>query len=172
MWKGVIRTSGSYRSQHARHIATVAAKIGRPPTLIVAQMGTYDSQWQPATEVSLRLGGLFEGLAARWPPGPAAPLLLSLGPSSCAGNHKYSVYMGRNTRSGSFKNLDNASSLAPYARAAVLNHSALFLDTRPAQMTVPPLRTSPCHNDLPLGATAEVLVQTALNALAATGAVQ
>ena len=46
LWKGVIRTSGSYKAQHARHIHQVATLVGKPPSLIVLAMGAYDSQWQ------------------------------------------------------------------------------------------------------------------------------
>ena len=146
LWKGVIRTSGSYKAQHARHLAQVAAKAGRPPTIIVAAMGTYDSQWQDAQEVTTRLSGLFRGLADRWPAGEAgAPLLIANEPSSCAAGKKYSVYMGRGTRHGTFRNLDNASALIPGAREAARNHSVLYVDTSPMQMSAPPLRTSPCH---------------------------
>eukprot|EP00966_Prymnesium_polylepis_P090391 2093352-Prymnesium_polylepis.2 len=169
LWKGVVRTSGSYKSQHARHIAQVATRAGVPPTLILTAMGAYDSQWQSAHEVSRRLSGLFEGIGARWPPAEAgSPLVVSAGPSSCAAGKKYSVYMGRSTRHGSFHTLDNASALIPGARQAALNHSGvLFVDTSHVQMSVPPLRTSPCHYDLPLGLMAETLVQIVLNALAA-----
>jgi len=171
LWKGVIRTSGSYKAQHARHLAQVAAKAGRPPTIIVAAMGTYDSQWQDAQEVTTRLSGLFRGLADRWPAGEAgAPLLIANGPSSCAAGKKYSVYMGRGTRHGTFRNLDNASALIPGAREAARNHSVLYVDTSPMQMSAPPLRTSPCHYDLPLGVVAESLVQVTLNGLKHAGA--
>jgi hypothetical protein len=44
LWKGVVRTSGSYAAQHARHLATVASRVGRAPTLILVAMGAYDSQ--------------------------------------------------------------------------------------------------------------------------------
>ena len=68
-------------------------------------------------------------------------------------------------RHGSFHNLDNSSALIPGARQAALNHSVLFVDSSRPMLTVPPLRTSPCHYDLPLGVMAEALVQVALNAL-------
>ena len=171
LWKGVVRTSGSYKTQHARHIAQVASRVGNgaPPTLVIAAMGAYDSQWQNANEVSRRLSGLFEGITTRWPAAEAgSPLVLSAGPSSCARDKKYSVYMGSGTRHGSFRNLDNASALIPLARQAALNNSVLFVDTSYTQMSVPPLRTSPCHYDLPLGVMAETLVQITLNALSAT----
>ena len=166
LWKGVIRTGGSYKSQHARHIAQVAQKVGRPPTAIVVAMGAYDSQWQAAEEVAGRMSGLYQGLGARWPAAEAAsPLLLTLLPSSCTPGKKYSVYMGRGTRHGSFHNLDNSSALIPLARQAAVNRSVLYVDTSRAQTTVPPLRTSPCHYDLPIGIVAEILVQVTLNAL-------
>lgn len=166
LWKGVIRTAGSYKQQHARHLAEVAAKVGKPPSLLVAAMGAYDSQWQNEKEVATRLSGLYQGLAGRWPAAsPDAPLLLANGPSSCPAGRKYSVYMGRGTRHGSFHNLDNASALIPGARQAALNNSVLFVDTHHPQTTAPPLRTSPCHYDLPLGVVAEALVQIALSGL-------
>jgi hypothetical protein len=166
LWKGVVRTAGSYKSQHARHVAQVAAKVGVSPTVIVAAMGTYDSQWQTVGEVSGRLEGLFEGLAARWPATAAgSPLLLFSGSSSCTHGKKYSVYMGKDTRNNHFKNMPNASALIPYARRAAANRSVLFLDTAPVLSRVPPLRTSPCHYDLPLGLMAETLIQITLSAL-------
>ena len=126
VWKGVVRTSGSYKSQHARHLAQVAAKVGTPPTLILAAMGTYDSQWQTVGEVSIRLSGLFEGFAQRWPKSEArAPLLVYSGPSSCAPNKKYSVYVGKETRNNHFHNMANASALVPFARRAAANNSVL-----------------------------------------------
>ena len=73
--------------------------------------------------------------------------------------------MGRGTRHGSFHNLDNASALIPGARQAATNHSVLFLNSEPLQLAVPPLRTSPCHYDLPVGLMAETLVQVALKAI-------
>ena len=169
LWKGVIRTSGSYKSQHARHVATVASRIGRAPTLIVVAMGAYDSQWQNVAEVSKRLAGLFEGLVDRWPARePSSPLLLYNGPSSCAPGKRYSVVMGQKTRHNTFHSMPNASALIPHARTAAANHSVLYLDTSGPQMSVPELRNSPCHYDLPIGRTAEALVQIALRGVAAT----
>ena len=166
LWKGVVRTSGSYKSQHSRHLATIASKVGRAPSFIVSAMGAYDSQWQNVHEVSKRLAGLFEGMANKWPAADAgSPLLLFNGPSSCAKNKQYSVYMGSGTRHGTFRNMDNASSLIPYARVAAYNHSVLYLDTSGPQMSVPPLRNSPCMYDLPIGRMAESLVQIALRAV-------
>jgi len=167
LWKGVIRTSGSYKAQHARHIAQVASRVGSRPTLIIAAMGAYDSQWQNVVEVSRRLSGLFEGMRSRWPvTDPTSPVVISVGPSSCSADGKYSNYMGKGTHHNTFKKLDNSSALAPFARQAALNNSGvLFIDTRKVQMSVPPLRTSPCHYDLPLGSAAETLIQIVLNAL-------
>jgi hypothetical protein len=131
-------------------------------------MGAYDSQWQTEGEVSKRLAGLFQGLTERWPVAAAAsPLLLTNGPSSCSPNKQYSYYMGRGTRHGTFRNMDNASALIPGARQAATNHSVLFVDTSAAQMSVPPSRSSPCMYDLPRGAVADSLVQITLNALRA-----
>lgn len=169
VWKGVVRTSGSYKQQHARHLAQVAAKVGTPPTMILAAMGTYDSQWQTVGEVSGRLSGLFEGFALRWPASePRAPLLVFSGSSSCASGKKYSVYMGKETRHNHFHNMPNASSLIPYARQAATNRSVLYIDTNGVQLTVPPLRSSPCHYDLPIGVMSEALVQITLGALASS----
>ena len=173
LWKGVIRTSGSYKSQHARHLATVASRVGRPPTLILVAMGAYDSQWQNVHEVSHRLAGLFEGLAQRWPASdPRPPLLAFSGPSSCAQGKRYSVYMGHSTRHNTFHNMDNASSLIPFARQAAANHSVLYVDTSGPQMSVPPMPSSPCHYDLPIGRTVEALVQIALRGFAAAAPVE
>ena len=134
-------------------------------------MGQYDSQWQNAGEVGIRLSGLFQGLTDRWPASEHhSPLLLANGPSSCARSKKYSVYMGRGTRHGTFHNLDNASALIPYARTAAANHSVLFVDTSHSQMSVPSIRTSPCHYDLPLGIMSEALVQITLNGLRSAAA--
>jgi hypothetical protein len=167
LWKGVVRTSGSYKAQHARHLAQVAAKVGTPPTILLAAMGAYDSQWQSVEEVSKRLSGLFEGIAQKWPADEAgAPLVMFSGPSSCARGKKFSVYMGKETRHNHFHNMANASSLIPYARQAATNHSVLYIDTSKVQMEVPPLRSSPCHYDLPIGRMVEVLVQVVLSALA------
>ena len=88
------------------------------------------------------------------------------GPSSCTPG-KYSVYMGHGTRHNTFKNMENASALIPNARAAAANESVLYVDTSGPQMSVPPLRNSPCHYDLPIGRIAESLVQIALHGLAA-----
>ena len=172
LWKGVVRTSGSFKAQHARHVSVVASKVGRPPTLIVLNMGAYDSQWQNAEEVgAVRLGGLFEGMRARWPAAAAgSPLILTTGPASCAGPGKpYSVYMGRGTRHGTFRNLDNASALIPNARRSAASHSVVYVDSSPILASVPPLRTSPCYYDLPIGVMAEALVGTALQGLASSG---
>lgn len=166
LWKGVIRTSASYGRQHARHLAEVATKVGTGPTIIVAAMGAYDSQWQDEFEVSKRLAGLYRGISERWPAsGTGAPLLIGLGPSSCTPGKQYSHYQGRGTRHGSFHNLENASSLIPRARQAALNHSVLFVDTSAPQTSVPPLRSSPCMYDLPIGLVAEAVVQIALSTL-------
>ena len=170
LWKGVVRTSGSYAAQHARHLATVASRVGeRPPSLILIAMGTYDSQWQNVHEVSHRLEGLFEGITQRWPVASAgSPLVAFLGPSSCAPNrHQYSVHMGHSTRHNHFHNMDNASALIPFARRAAANRSVLYVDPSPLQMSVPPLRSSPCHYDLPLGITVEALVQVTISGLVA-----
>lgn len=90
---------------------------------------------------------------------------LFLGPSSCLPGRPYSTYMGRRTRHNIFKQLDNASALAPVARAAAANQSVLFLDTRPSKTAFVPTRVTPCHYDLPLGPMADALVQIALNSL-------
>ena len=117
-------------------------------------------------EVSKRLSGLLGGLAQRWPVSdPQAPLISFLGPSSCAANKLYSVYMGRATRHNTYHNMDNASALIPFARRAAANHSVLFVDTQPAQLSLPPLRSSPCHYDLPVGIVSELNVQLILNSL-------
>ena len=146
LWKGVVRTSGSYKSQHARHIATVAGRIGRAPSVILVAMGHYDSQWQNVHEVSLRMGGLFQGLNDKWPAdAPASPLIMYSGPSSCMSRKPYSIYMGHDTRHNTFHSMPNASSLIPYARIAAANRSVLYVDTSGPQMSVPPLRSSPCH---------------------------
>lgn len=55
--------------------------------------------------------------------------------------------------------------LIPHARAAAANHSVLYVDTSGPQMSVPPLRSSPCHYDLPIGKVAEALVQIVLGGL-------
>ena len=163
LWKGVVRTSGSYKSQHPRHLASVASKVGRAPSLILVAMGAYDSQWQNVHEVSLRMNGLFEGFNHKWPAAtPGAPLIMTNGPSSCARGKQYSVYMGHDTRHNTFHSMPNASALIPYARIAAANRSVLYVDTSGPQMSVPPLRSSPCHYDLPIGRTAEALVQIAL----------
>lgn len=168
LWKGVIRTGGSYKSQHARHLHTVASRVGRAPSLVLVAMGAYDSQWQNVHEVSNRLGGLFEGLGQRWPAAqPAAPLFVTLGPSSCAPGKQYSVYMGSHTRHNTYKSMANASTLIPYARAAATNHSVLYVDSSGPMLTVPPLRSSPCMYDLPIGRMAEALVQVVLRGVAA-----
>ena len=73
--------------------------------------------------------------------------------------------MGRRTRHNIFKQVDNASALAPVARAAAANQSVLFLDTRPSKTAFVPTRVTPCHYDLPLGPMADALVQIALNSL-------
>ena len=172
IWKGVVRTSGSYRTQHARHVAHVTAKVGVPPTILLISMGTYDSQWQSVREVSGRLGGLFEGLAARFRTAgnPKPPHLIYSAPTSCPRDRKYSVYMGKDTRHNHFHSMANASALVPYARVAARNNSVLFVDTSGVQGRAPPLRSSPCHYDLPIGMVTEALVQVTLNALAAAAA--
>jgi hypothetical protein len=52
-----------------------------------------------------------------------------------------------------------------HARVAAANHSVLFLDMAPPMLSAPPLRSSPCHYDLPVGRVAEALVQIALHGL-------
>ena len=130
-----MRTSGSYKQQHARHLAQVAAKVGTAHD-DTAAMGTYDSQWQTVGEVSGRLSGLFEGFALRWPASePRAPLLVFSGSSSCASGKKYSVYMGKETRHNHFHNMPNASSLIPYARRRHKSFGAVYIDTNGVQLT-------------------------------------
>mmetsp|Transcript_74708 Transcript_74708/g.124630 ORF Transcript_74708/g.124630 Transcript_74708/m.124630 type:complete len:382 (+) Transcript_74708:380-1525(+) len=166
LWRGVVRTGGSYQRQHAMLIDNLTGEVGLPPTLIVAAVGTYDSQWQPLEEVAGRIGGMIEGFARRWPPtAKGSPLLLLNSLSSCPQNQRYSVYMGTGTRHGTYRKLPNASALIPHARAAVSAHGALFFDTSTPQLTVPPLRNSPCHYDLPIGVMAEQLVQIVINAI-------
>ena len=63
--------------------------------------------------------------------------------------------------------MDNASALIPHARVAAANHSVLYVDVQPAQLSAPPLRSSPCHYDLPLGIVSELNVQLVLNSLRA-----
>ena len=137
--------------------------------MVVAAVGAYDSQWQPAEEVALRIGGLLDGFAKRWPAdGAGSPLLLLNSLSSCAADpSRHSVYMGMGTKHGSYRKLANASALIPHARQASANNSVLYLDTSFSQMSVPPLRTSPCVYDLPVGIMAEALVQMTLNGLSA-----
>ena len=74
--------------------------------------------------------------------------------------------MGRATRHNTFKSMENATDLTPYAREAAANHSVLFVDTTRPVQTVPPLRSSPCLYDLPVGRMAEALVQIALKGMA------
>jgi len=135
--------------------------------MIVVAVGAYDSQWQNADEVANRLGGLLDGLTAHWPAtAHASPLLLLNSLSSCPRGQLYSVYMGEGAhKGGTFRNLPNASALIPRARSEALSRGVLFLDTSYSQLSVPALRTSPCHYDLPIGVMSEALVQIVLNAV-------
>ena len=146
----------------------MAKAVGAPPTMIVAAVGVYDSQWQPAEEVALRIGGLLDGLVKRWPADGAegSPLLLLNSLSSCAADPaRHSVYMGMGTKHGTYRKLANASALIPHARREARRAGALFLDTSGPQLhpSRPALPNSPCHYDLPIGVVAEALVQIALN---------
>lgn len=129
-------------------------------------MYVFDAQWQGEQEVSLRMAGLYRGLNTRWPD----TIKLALGPSSCQPRRPFSVYMGRSTRHNVFRNMENATALAPLARVAAENQSVLFLDTRASKLSFTPTRLTPCHYDLPLGPMAEALVQVALNGLYRGGA--
>ena len=167
VWRSVIRTGGSglfgsYTKQHPRVMDRVVKLLGRgPPTLIVVAMYAFDAQWQNADEINLRMRGLFRGLNVNYP----EALKLTLGPSSCQDKRPYSVYMSSRTGHNIFHNVENASALAPYARAAAENMSVLFLDTLPSKRAFTPTRLAPCHYDLPFGPMSEGLVQIALNSL-------